>query len=490
MTLNSALASASSGLAATSRRADLTASNIANASTPGYVRRELVTEERVVGGRGQGVTVVGVNRAQDMALSRDRRDASGSAARADIISQAYTQLNREMGEPGDTYGLFASYQNVETSLRDLAVTPESLAYQNDAYNSLNGLTTQFSELYSIGIKQRVNADNAIARDVQVVNQSLHRISQLNEEISKAGKTIGGAASLEDERQRLLDKISQIIPIKDLVKENGQIEITTQEGLFLIAGVTVRELEFTPAGVIPPGATYAPPVPGLLSGITVGSENLTPGNGSFGIQGGSLAGYFAVRDQTAPNFLNQLDSLAADLVNRFTGATVDPTNGVGAAGIITDNGGPVVPLAITGIASRLRLNAAIDPNQGGTTSRLRDGIGSVVAGPVSNADILNSLLDAFTNTNTAPTGSGIVGDFTSTELAAGLTSLIGEARINADALAASSLSRATTLADIELSQTGVDTDAEMQNLLVIEQSYAANARVIQTISEMIDILMQI
>jgi len=42
----------------------------------------------------------------------------------------------------------------------------------------------------------------------------------------------------------------------------------------------------------------------------------------------------------------------------------------------------------------------------------------------------------------------------------------------------------------LSFGGVDTDAEMQSLLLIEQSYAANARVIQTVSDMLDILMQI
>jgi len=32
---------------------------------------------------------------------------------------------------------------------------------------------------------------------------------------------------------------------------------------------------------------------------------------------------------------------------------------------------------------------------------------------------------------------------------------------------------------------VDTDYELQNLLLIEQSYAANARVIQTVGDMID-----
>jgi flagellar hook-associated protein 1 FlgK len=38
--------------------------------------------------------------------------------------------------------------------------------------------------------------------------------------------------------------------------------------------------------------------------------------------------------------------------------------------------------------------------------------------------------------------------------------------------------------------GVDTDQELQKLLVIENAYAANARVIQTVDEMLDLLLRI
>ncbi|PHR57705.1 MAG: flagellar hook-associated protein FlgK [Robiginitomaculum sp.] len=488
MSLSSALNAANSGLAVTSRRADITAGNIANATTPGYVRRTAIIGENVLNGQGEGARFIGVGRTQDLALSRERRDAGGSAARADVLSRAYNDLNRELGAPDDTYGLFYAYQNVESAIRDLAVTPESSAYQNAAYNSLNALTTQFSELQTIGNNQRINADNAIARSVRDVNDSLHKIQELNLRISGLSGSGEGSASLEDERQLLLDKISQIIPIKDYPRDNGTVEIITKEGIFLLAG-SVHELEFTPAGVIPPDASYSP-TGGLLSGITVDGENLTPGTGSFAISAGSLAGYFEVRDNVAPDFLAKLDSLAANLVTRLSGSTIDPTNGASSPGILTDAGNAVDPLNIVGISGRLRLNAAIDPNQGGTPTRLRDGIGATTTGPAGNADILNNILDALTSSETAPTGSGLLGNQTSTELAAGFSSFIGEARVYADALAASTNSRAVTLSDLELSKSAVDTDTELQSLMLIEQAYAANARVIQTVGEMLDILMQL
>ncbi len=47
----------------------------------------------------------------------------------------------------------------------------------------------------------------------------------------------------------------------------------------------------------------------------------------------------------------------------------------------------------------------------------------------------------------------------------------------------------SLKSIEL-ENGVDTDNELQKLLVIERSYAANAKVIQTVEALLDQLMRI
>ncbi len=489
MTLTSALSAANSGLATTARRADIAAGNIANAATPGYVRRTLNVGEIVLSGRGQGVRANGVERAQDLALTRERRQAGASAARADIIAQGSAELFRELGTPGDGYGLFATYQGVETALRELSVTPESTALQNAGVNALGALALEFNELFSIGQNQRITADNAIARTVRDVNAGLHRIAGLNGQISGLGNRSGETAALEDERQRVLDDIAEILPIRIIAKEHGQIDIMTEQGVFLLAG-SVQEINFTPAGVIAPGAVYDSNT-GALSGLSVAEQNLTPNtSGHFAVTGGTLAGLFSLRDQVAPDFLTGLDTLAADLLTRFSDNSLDPTKTIGEPGLFTDAGGSLDVNNIPGIAGRIRINAALDKSQGGLASNLRDGLGASGGGVVGNADILNNLLGAFTKSSNAPNGSGLLGEHTSVELAAGFSSIIGENRVNADAVATTALARAGVLADAELSLSGVDTDAEMQSLLFIEESYAANARVIQTISEMLDILMQI
>jgi len=96
----------------------------------------------------------------------------------------------------------------------------------------------------------------------------------------------------------------------------------------------------------------------------------------------------------------------------------------------------------------------------------------------------------TSQGTAPEGTGLNGQYTVSELVGGVSSLIGENQVRHDALFASSVSRSNLLYDAEIQSSGVDTDLELQNLLIIEQSYAANARVVQTVSEMIDRLLQL
>ena len=66
--------------------------------------------------------------------------------------------------------------------------------------------------------------------------------------------------------------------------------------------------------------------------------------------------------------------------------------------------------------------------------------------------------------------------------------IATARVNADDEASFATAQLGTLRSMELEQ-GVDTDQEMQSLLQIETAYAANAKVISTIGDMMQTLLE-
>jgi flagellar hook-associated protein 1 FlgK len=53
-----------------------------------------------------------------------------------------------------------------------------------------------------------------------------------------------------------------------------------------------------------------------------------------------------------------------------------------------------------------------------------------------------------------------------------------------------VARQSALAEQELHATGVDTDAELEALTLVEQTYAANARVLSVIDELMKLLLEV
>ncbi|MGE0409578.1 MAG: flagellar hook-associated protein FlgK [Amphiplicatus sp.] len=485
MTISNALNNANSGLAAASRRADLVANNIANALTPGYARRDIAVSEKVLDGVGAGVAVTGVTRASDPVLTRERRSADGVLGRDEAIASAYAALNKALGEPDDPFSLSAQYQNFETALRDLAETPESIPLQSQTLDAAKALVATLNALSIKAQDARQTADGQIAKDVAFVNTALQQIEKLNADISRASTGGRDAAALEDQRKTLIDQVSTIIPVRELQRENGKVDLITNEGVFLLAG-KAKTISFTATGLITPDLTYAG---GALSGLSVDGVDITPGaGGGLSLKQGSLAGQFALRDEMISAFQGQIDSLARDVIERFEG--IDATLAPGDPGLFTDAGAAFDPTQELGLAGRIAVNAAVDPARGGALWRLRDGLGAAAQGPTGAAGFVRVMLDSLTAARSLSAGAGLSGTMSAAQAAAGVGSIIGVKRLSAESAVASSQARAGAVADAEAEATGVDTDLELQKLIVIEQAFAANARVIQTTQAMIAALMEL
>ena len=96
MSISGSLSSALSGLTAAAKAAEVVSSNIANATTEGYGRRELVTTPRAVGSSGQGVKIVGVRRHVDPILLGDRRRAEAMQGERDTRAAFLQRLERAL----------------------------------------------------------------------------------------------------------------------------------------------------------------------------------------------------------------------------------------------------------------------------------------------------------------------------------------------------------------------------------------------------------
>ncbi len=186
---------------------------------------------------------------------------------------------------------------------------------------------------------------------------------------------------------------------------------------------------------------------------------------------------------------QIDSVARDLAERFSAPSTDPTLVAGAPGLFTDAGSAASAANEVGLANRITVNPLVDPSQGGALSRLRDGIGAVTTGPLGNGARLTAMSDALSALRVPASGGLTLGAVDARGLASAFLSTVSTQRLSAEQTASYSAAQSDALTSLAL-QRGVDTDQQLQQLLVVEKSYAANAKVIQAADDMLQTLLGI
>jgi len=473
MSLTHSLANAISGMTAASRRAEVVSSNVANALTEGYARRELEVTASNVGGRGAGVQIVGINRYVDRAVLSDRRLADAHLEGSTSRAQTLTRLETIIGTADQDGSLSARIAEFEAALIEAGSDPSSEVRLTNVVNKLTSVADVLN-LQSDSIQSlRQDADASIAEQIETLNVSLKQIEKLNSDIVRTGS--GDASSLMDQRQVIIDRVAGIVPLRELDRGNGRIALTTTSGLTLIDGAAT-EFTFDPSPIITADMTQAA---GGLSGLSQNGVPLSDAAMSR-LSGGTLSAAFTLRDDTLVEAQSDLDAIAGDLMTRLQGDS-DPTLAVGAAGLMTDAGSYSDGAEIVGLSGRIAVNATVAQD----TWRIRDGVGAATQGAVGSTTQINRWIDAMSENRSINGGAArsVAGH------AAALISKVGSARLAAEDSVSFATARWDTLRSAELAN-GVDTDHELQSLMVIEQAYAANARLIQTIDSMVQTLMEL
>lgn len=485
MTLSLALNNALSGLQANTQKAEAISTNVANALTDGFGRREVSLSSLATTG---GVRVDGVTRASSPAVAESRRFADAAAGEANVRSNAFTSLANAIGEPGSPGALATIADDFDASLGAAADTPESAALLKGAVLAAGDYAASINRIAAEVINLRVSADTSIAGQVQTINSSLGKIQSLNSEIKTRELSGGDISGLLDQRDILIKKVSSMIPVRTIERPFNEVALYAQNGGQLLDG-KAYEVGFTASPGAAPGATIAN---GGLSGITLNGVSIAigEGNGDGLLDGGSLAASFEVRDQIAPEASAMLDGLAANLISRVQDLPEDVTLAPGDPGIFTDAGSAFDPANESGVALRISLNPLVDQTSGGDAFRLRDGLNAANPGVVGDATILRGLREALVANETPSAPSGFTGSRSAAGFAAELSVNLLTSADRAQNAAMFEQGAATALREAELAETGVDTDQELARLLQVEQAYSANARVVSVVDELFQRLLQI
>lgn len=482
MSITTALSNALSGLTAASRGAEVVSGNIAHAQTPGYARRELLLGASLLGGAGNGVRILGVARWSDAVVLGDLRLADGAFAGQDTRLQFRLGFEATLGaaEPGG--GLSGRIAALEAALAEAANRPDSEARLGGVLAAAQDLAGHLNDTADAVQAARMQADAGIGEAVARLNADLAAVRDLNAQIRALGTMGRDASGLIDERQRAIDRIAAQVPLRELPRERGTVALVSTGGAILVDG-SAAEFGFTRTPTITADMTLAS---GALSGLTLNGKPLATGGEGGRIAGGRLAALFDIRDRLAAEAQARLDSAARDLYDRFADAAVDPSLAPGAPGLFTDAGAAFDPLDEVGLAGRLAVNAAADPAEGGALWRLRGGLGAAAPGAPGDSTLLRAMGDALAVAR-APASGPFAGQARSAGALAGeLAALWTGETLQVETRTSQAAARADALRQHHLAG-GVDTDDELQKLMLLEQAYAANAQVIRTIDEMMTML---
>ncbi|MCB2049245.1 MAG: flagellar hook-associated protein FlgK [Novosphingobium sp.] len=439
------LSIAKSGTNAARVALDVTAQNIANASSEGYVRRSVRLEEvSAAGGIGRigdvslsGVRVDQVIRNADLFRQTEVRRTGADLARADAEVSGLENIETALEQTG----VFNSIVEFEGALQQLAVDPTDPALRASVIESTRTMTRTLNiaatSLDAAGEGVRFEA----ADDIEQVNLLSQELSRVNLRLARAADKSSDQTSLLDQRDSLLQQLSDRVDVTASIAADHTVEVRIggAAGPVLVDGGTAGTMAMTTAG------------DGTIS-FTLDGNPATPLSGSLVGHGQALVKLASAR--------TELDTIADSIV-----ATVNAAQATGAA-LDGSAGTPMLTgSGAAGIALAFEDGALIATAPAGAGANSRDG---------SN---LATLRTALAGNDAAGAMDALLFDVSATVRGRTVTrdtldAIAGNARI---ALA---------------SQAGVDLDQEALNLVRFQQAFQASGRVMQVASDLFDTLLGI
>jgi len=473
MSLSAAFNNALSGLNANARLTDMISGNLANALTPGYAPRELGLQAQ--GTRG-GVTVTGVTRHVDPVLVGDRRLAESALADAQTRVGFAGSIESVLGLPGEAGSIATRLTALEAAIATSSARPADETRLGAVLQEATALGSALNVAAGRIEGLRSKADAGIAETVERLNTGLVRVKEINTRIVIARSSGQETASLEDRRQQVIDAIAELVPLRQLERDRGAVALVSTGGTLLLDG-RAAQIDFEPKPLV---AAHMTLENGLVSGLGINGYPVPTGPDGP-LAGGRLAALFDNRDGLGIEAQHGLDALARDLIERVESLTPPPS-----PGLFTDAGARFDAAAEAGLAGRLAINPAVDPADGGALFRLRSGPDATAPGPLAEAPYLAALGNVLAAQQAQAPGDAqrdLSGHI------ARLSSEVAQARLTAENDVSFASGQAGELRELEL-RGGVDSDAELQRLLLVEQAFSANARMIQTLDDMMQTLLRI
>lgn len=300
----SALSAAQAGL--------LTAEhNISNVNTPGFHRQQIVQGSNValptgVGFLGQGVHVNTVKRIFSQMLDGQVMQAQTQSSYLDAYSSQIKQLDNMLADP--SAGVSPALQQFFNGVQDVATNPTSVPSRQAMLSGAQTMVARFQAINQRFTEIRDGVNSEIRSSVSVINSYSQQIANLNQQIAVAQGASGGAQpanDLHDQRDLLIGELNKVIKVTTSVQSDGSLNVLIGNGQTLVIGSQSFTLGAEPSDEDPEK---------LEVGLSFSGSTIKFPKGT--LQGGTLGGVLAFRDETLDVAQNALGRVAIGLSQTF------------------------------------------------------------------------------------------------------------------------------------------------------------------------------
>lgn len=295
--------SALSGMNAAQLGLATTEHNIANASTPGFSRQQIVLGSRAgqqsgSGFIGQGVDVTGVRRIYDEFLNTQVQLEQNRASYLSTYHTSLQQIDNLVADP--VAGASPAIQGFFDALNGVANNPESVPARQtllsnaqfvvNRFQSIDQRLTDIANGLTSQIASSVNAVNSYAKQIAALNGNIKRLTALGQ-----GQQPN---DLIDQRDLLIGKVNQEIKTTALKNSDGTVSVYIGNGQPLVVDEQAMQLL----------TVQSPSDPGKVE-VVYNNNGKTSALQQSSLQGGNLGAYFDFRDQSLEPSRNALGRVA-------------------------------------------------------------------------------------------------------------------------------------------------------------------------------------
>lgn len=207
-----------SGLLATKAALQLTSENISNVDTPGYHRRELLTEEVLPSG---GVRITEVRRAFDGLLATRLREV-GTASGAAEAFRSHAVAVESMMLPGPS-GIASSLDNLFDAFDALAQNPDDAGLRSTLLLAGDAFAAQVNDLDAQLSRRAAGIEAERAMAVSDVNDLLDGLAKIELELANA-VNIGSRNPLLDQRESVLGELARYVSLNVDTDSLGRVTV--------------------------------------------------------------------------------------------------------------------------------------------------------------------------------------------------------------------------------------------------------------------------